>query len=212
MKRQLEPISDAEREKRSRIEEICRLFLQAFKEAINRPSTSKTLSDGEKRARNAEYSRRYRIRQKEKITNDSNETTMVSDAEHKRRVQNAEKCRRYRLRQKERKVFVTDGEQPTTSTTTSGIELENRVPNAEKCRQYRLRQKEKMATVPVHEQMETDHDRQHNERMDTDSEIDDDDATAVFKRNVIDNPLGHACDVCDRIWFLSDLKDVPQKK
>ena len=193
MKRELEPLSDAE----------CTI-LRLLVTGTDRP-TSTTFSDAKsvKRARNAEYQRQYRLRQKERkvfITDDEQPTTStaISGIERENRARNAEKQRQYRLRQKERKVFITDGKQPTTSTAISGIEREKRARKTEYARQYRLLQKEKRDA------------ELQKEMMDSDSEVDYVDATAAFKRNFIDNPLGHVCDVCDRICFLSDLKDVPQ--
>ena len=30
-------------------------------------------------------------------------------------------------------------------------------------------------------------------------------ASQVFQMKLVENPFGHACDVCDRLWFASDL-------
>jgi hypothetical protein len=32
-----------------------------------------------------------------------------------------------------------------------------------------------------------------------------------FQKNFIGNPFGYACDICDRLWYMNDLKQVKEK-
>jgi hypothetical protein len=31
-----------------------------------------------------------------------------------------------------------------------------------------------------------------------------------FQKNLIGNPFGYACDICDRLWYMNDLKQVKE--
>jgi hypothetical protein len=37
-------------------------------------------------------------------------------------------------------------------------------------------------------------------------------ANEYFQKNFIGNPFGHACDICDRLWYMNDLKQVKEKR
>jgi hypothetical protein len=34
---------------------------------------------------------------------------------------------------------------------------------------------------------------------------------AYFQKNFIGTPFGYACDVCNRLWYMNDLKHVKEK-
>lgn len=68
--------------------------------------------------------------------------------------------------------------------------------NAEKCRLYRQRKKSKQAITVV-----------NNDNIKIDSK-NYNNATQQFNKDFYENPLGHVCDVCDRIWFAKDLKCI----
>jgi hypothetical protein len=36
-------------------------------------------------------------------------------------------------------------------------------------------------------------------------------ATQHFQKNFIGNPFGYASDICDRLWYMNDLKQVKEK-
>jgi hypothetical protein len=36
-------------------------------------------------------------------------------------------------------------------------------------------------------------------------------ANEYFQKNSIGNPFGYACDICDRLWYVNDLKQVKEK-
>jgi hypothetical protein len=31
-------------------------------------------------------------------------------------------------------------------------------------------------------------------------------ASQYFQKNFVGNPFGYACDICDRLWYMNDLK------
>jgi hypothetical protein len=37
-------------------------------------------------------------------------------------------------------------------------------------------------------------------------------ANEYFQRNFYDNPFGYACDICDTLWYINDLKQVKEKR
>ena len=80
----------------------------------------KPLDDSEeakrKRARQAEYNRRYRERKKQEALNNSDDTKHNSDETKRQQVRNAEKNRKYRER-KRAEIGVIPG--PSTSTSVS---------------------------------------------------------------------------------------------
>jgi ribosomal protein S21 len=35
-------------------------------------------------------------------------------------------------------------------------------------------------------------------------------ANKYFQKNFVGNPFGYACDICDRLWYMNDLKQVKE--
>jgi hypothetical protein len=38
-----------------------------------------------------------------------------------------------------------------------------------------------------------------------------DQANEYFQKNFIGNPFGYVCDICDKLWYMNDLKQVKEK-
>jgi hypothetical protein len=36
-------------------------------------------------------------------------------------------------------------------------------------------------------------------------------ANEYFQKNFVGNPFGYACDICDRLWHMNDLKQIKEK-
>jgi hypothetical protein len=198
----------------------------------DKPTTSDTLTEAEKKARHAEYQRNYRRRVKEQkqqmqlgcVTLDdtgNRPTTSQTLTEAERKARHVQYQRNYRKRIKERKqqqlqesvTLNETGNRPTTSQTLT--EAERKVRHAENQRNRRRRIKEERQQQLQQQEKEdaklTEHDERDDIGMDQESDVEGDDATMAFKQKFDENPLGHVYDVCDRIWFKRDLRDVPQK-
>ena len=142
MKRVLHTVSEDGCEKQAR------MTCDGNEEQQNEPSTSKTLTNAEKRARNAEKQRRYRARLKQQNNALSTTSTSIPNIDREKekrtkhaekRARNAERQRQYRARLKQQNNALS-----TTSTSIPNIdrEKEKRTKHAEAAKRYRSRQKE----------------------------------------------------------------------
>jgi hypothetical protein len=204
----------------------------------NKPTTSTTLTEAEKKARRAEYQRNYRRRikeeqqkqqQQQQVVVTLNETcnrptsspTIKTEAERKAR--NAEYNRKYRQQIKEREQQQQQenarldviSNRPTTSKTIT--EAERKARNTENKCNYRKQCKEQWQLQPqegvtFHAAVtETEIQQQERNIPNVTQNEDLDAATRKFNSKFHDNPLGAVCGMCDRIWFKNELKVPPSR-